>query len=122
MEEGTYKSPFSEKTTFSDKTAFPEKSTTPSAVRMEDKRDEDSDLKKDGKSKQEASLRELIFDKASNTGMHGLPNAQRASSWIRKLFWLALVLAGLGKSAKCYIFFLILTQVFNSQLMYSVIL
>ena len=39
----------------------------------------------------------LISDKLSNTGMHGLPNVQRAGSWMRKIFWALIVLAGIGE-------------------------
>ena len=41
------------------------------------------------------SLKTLIFEKATNTGMHGIPNARRAHSFCRRAFWTALVLAGL---------------------------
>ena len=37
----------------------------------------------------------LITDKASNTGMHGIPNLTRSNSWFRKIFWLLLVVGGL---------------------------
>ena len=42
-------------------------------------------------------MKGLITDKASNTGMHGIPNVYRSNSWFRKIFWLALVVGGLCK-------------------------
>ena len=58
---------------------------------------EDTNITDEGNDENYGSLRKLISDKASNTGMHGLPNAQRAGSWVRMMFWLLLVLAGLSK-------------------------
>ena len=44
-----------------------------------------------------SSIKGLIYDAASNTGAHGLPNIVRAKSVARRTFWILVFLAALGE-------------------------
>ena len=43
------------------------------------------------------SFIELLKDAMENTGMQGLPNVSRQGSWFRRLMWLLICFAGIGK-------------------------
>ena len=43
----------------------------------------------------------LVTDLAENTGMHGLPNISRHRSFVKKAFWLLILLAATGG---CFVF------------------
>ena len=53
----------------------------------------------DGNNKAEGSeaFRNLVHQLAENTAMHGLPNATKAKTKERKLFWIAVLIFGMGK-------------------------
>lgn len=47
------------------------------------------------------SVKGLIADAASNTGTHGVPNIMRHNSKFRRIFWMTIVLCGLGAYGSC---------------------
>lgn len=50
-----------------------------------------------GKDTGKPSLSNRIKELAENSGVQGVPQIRRAGSWFRRLFWLSIVLAGIGR-------------------------
>ena len=47
------------------------------------------------------NMMELVKDLAENTGMQGVANIKRAHSIVRRIFWMAVVIAGVSECCKC---------------------
>ena len=56
-----------------------------------------SALSTDDEDERTSSIKGLIYDAASNTGVHALPNIARAKSVTRRTFWILMFLASTGE-------------------------